>query len=287
MKQSILFITSCLLLLIGCSPALDFEQKDFEKKIIVEGWIENGQHPVVLLSWNGPFFESIDSTSLVNRSLRWARVTVSDGEDSEILMGHYNSPHYFPYFSFRADTIIGEVGKKYYLKVEYNGIVITSETTIPAPVPLKDIYCSGVDKDSAESNLRQLNIKFDHIATGNVNYRLSTMISGMNNRYIPAMNNINAKYLPEGMINMPVMKGIDKLSKDRVALFFLRTQTVSVKFCTMDSATSVFWKSFTNESLGDMNMFTGSATKIKSNVSPPGIGIWGGYGTYTNTIVIH
>ena len=287
MKQPILYITAFLLLLISCSPSLDFEQEDYQPKIVVEGWIENGEHPVVLLSFNGPFFEPIDSISLVNRSLRWARVTVSDGTHSEILMGRYNSLDYFPYFSYRADTMRGEVGKKYYLKVEYNGTVITAETTIPAPVPLKKVYCSAVDKDSAESSVRQLNVIFDHIATKNVNYRLSTKIAGMNDRYITAMNNIDAKYLPEGTVSLPLMKGIDKLSRDRIELYYLRSQNVSVKFSTMDSATSLFWKSFTNESLGDMNMFTGSATKIKSNVSSPGIGIWGGYGTYTTSILVY
>lgn len=287
MKRTILYTITSLLLLISCSPSLDFDQKEYQPKIVVEGWIENGEHPVVLLSFSGPFFDPLDSIALVNRSLRWARVTVSDGTHAEILTGHYNSLDYFPYFSYRADTMRGEVGKKYALKVEYNGIVITSETTIPAPVPLTRVYCSGIDKDSAESTLRQLNVVFDHDPGKNVNYRLSTRIAGMNDRYITAMNNIDANYLPEGRVNLPLMKGIDKLSRDRIELYYLRSQTVSVKFSTMDSTTALFWKSFTNESLGDMNMFTGSATKIKSNVSPPGIGIWGGYGTYTTSIVVY
>lgn len=286
MKQTILTLLT-LLLLVGCSPSLDFEQEDYQPKIIVEGWIENGQHPMVLLSFSGPFFDPLDSLALVNRSLRWARVTVSDGTHSEILTGRYNSLDYFPYFSYRADTMRGEVGKKYTLKIEFNGTVITSETTIPAPVPLKRVYCSGIDKDSAENSLRQLNVVFDHVSAKNINYRLSTKISGVNDRYITVLNNIDASYLPEGTIHLPLLKGIDRLSRDRVELYYLRPQTVFVKLSTMDSITARFWKSFTNESLGDLNMFTGSATTLKSNVSPPGIGIWGGYGTSIEQVMIY
>ena len=126
-------ILLALLALASCRK----DETPGESRLVVEGWIENGGHPVVMLS------ESIGITTgqqmsvrdFMDHMARWAKVTVSDGENSVVLTG-VPDPEYFPPYVFTTDRIVGEVGKSYSLKVEYKDYVATATTVIPVPVPL-------------------------------------------------------------------------------------------------------------------------------------------------------
>lgn len=49
--------------------------------------------------------------------IKWAKVTVSDGEQEEVLVGR-KSDGIFPPYRYTGVSIRGEAGKKYFLKVE-------------------------------------------------------------------------------------------------------------------------------------------------------------------------
>ena len=65
-------------LLLSCSGDYLPEQND---ELVVEGWIEDNGFPVVILTKNiniSNKYQSLDSLS--SSIVRWAKVTVSDGE---------------------------------------------------------------------------------------------------------------------------------------------------------------------------------------------------------------
>ena len=69
-----------------------------QSQMVVEGWIEDGGHPVVMLTSTVPVSEqetSIDS--LGQYLIRWARVAVSDGERTVVLSGKYTKDYFPPY----------------------------------------------------------------------------------------------------------------------------------------------------------------------------------------------
>ena len=77
MKKCLLFLLA--LLLVHCSKD-DFNATvRAESKIVVEGWIEEGDFAQVLLSSSIPVAEVIDSTNVLNHVIRSAKITVSDG----------------------------------------------------------------------------------------------------------------------------------------------------------------------------------------------------------------
>ena len=77
MKKSLLVLA---LLAAACTPTW---QPEGEEKLVVEGWIDDGGFPVVMVTTSVPTsteYQSIDDQK--DHLVRHARVTVSDGETS-------------------------------------------------------------------------------------------------------------------------------------------------------------------------------------------------------------
>ena len=98
MKKYLVFLISALIL-TGCND--DFElQGEESPQLVVEGWIEDGGFPIVILTRSLPIsteYRNIDDLS--DYILRWAKVTVSDGTDSVVLTGKYDEGYFPPYIS--------------------------------------------------------------------------------------------------------------------------------------------------------------------------------------------
>ena len=91
-----------------------------DDKIVIDGWIENGQYAKVLLTSNTPYFSSLDSSSIRDLVLTKAKVSLSDGERSEIFILRRNE-NYFPPYIFEGNEIKGDTGKIYTITAEYGG----------------------------------------------------------------------------------------------------------------------------------------------------------------------
>ena len=75
----------CSLITFSCNEEKSVAYVEYLPKIVVEGWIENGNTAQVMLSWSASFEQDMDTTSLLNHVIRSAKVSVSDGEQTEIL----------------------------------------------------------------------------------------------------------------------------------------------------------------------------------------------------------
>ncbi len=150
MRTSRFFLYLCVagcLLGTACEPHWDFGSVNPEPQIVVEGWIEQGAFPVVCLSQTLSLAQTADSIDLSDIPIRWAKVTVSDGTETEVLTGRVNENYTFSYI-YTGSKIRGQAGKTYSLKIEYSGRVATAETFIPEPVSLTNIEvrrCEGID----------------------------------------------------------------------------------------------------------------------------------------------
>ena len=128
MKKYILFF----LMIIACSCNNDTfsDGIKLESKLAVEGWIEEGDVPQVILSSTIPVNDVIDSTNVLDHVIRSAKITVSDGETIEVLRVK-NDDNRLPPFIYFGSEIIGEAGKKYSLKIEYLNRIVEATTSIP------------------------------------------------------------------------------------------------------------------------------------------------------------
>ena len=138
MFRRILYGLCVIALCISCQEEV---QQELEDTIVVEGWIEAGGSPVVMLSRAFVVTTAEETGNGQSVVLPWGRVSVSDGRQSVVLTGDYDE-RYFPPFRYSSSKIRGVPGNTYYLTVEYGNRVLTAQTTIPMPASLEALEVS-------------------------------------------------------------------------------------------------------------------------------------------------
>lgn len=268
-----------LSLIVACDKSEFSNRKDYVPKFVVEGWIENGQYPHVILTHNLPFFTSVDSAQLSEIIIRYAKVTVSDGLNTEILTGGKDA-NYFPSFVYKGTEFKGEVGKTYNLTIEYAGFTLTAQTTIPKPVALSKIWFVAKSNDK-----QQLHTQFLDNGDEKNYYKLYTKLD-TGKRFIPTLlSNYDDKFFNGKDYTLQVNRAPENNLTLKNDPFFNTNDTVMVKFATIPESGHEFWSSFQDEVLNSSNPLIGSTGKIKSNINGMGIGIWCGYGVNVYKVV--
>ena len=82
----LIFFVVCFISAFSCNDELTLNLPLPDDKIVIDGWIDGGQYAKVLLTRNSPYFSSIDSASLRDLVLTAAKVTLTDGDKTEILI---------------------------------------------------------------------------------------------------------------------------------------------------------------------------------------------------------
>ena len=136
------------LILLACATltaCMEEEDAELQTQLVVEGWIEDGGYPVVLLGET----HAIDAgmQNIENYIVRWGKVTISDGTDSVILTGGYDND-FFPPYKYTTFKMTGQAGKTYTLTAEYRGKKATAVTTIPQPVELDSLHVVRSESDT-------------------------------------------------------------------------------------------------------------------------------------------
>lgn len=262
--------------LLSCSPEIDVDNIDFEPQIVVEGWIETGQPANVILTQWLPV-NSDNYISVKEIPIRWAKVTVSDGENEEVLAGSINSKYNPPYI-YRGYNIRGECGKTYKLKVEYAGRIVTAETTIPEPVRILG-YKINKCKDS--NMLYSVDITFEDEKDRDNYYKVFSMVKNKDPRFYSSfMGTVNDKICnADGMINLQVNRGY-KFDDDglRYTPYYSLYDMVGIKLTQINKKEYDFWLSYENEVTNGKNPLFPNTSSLQSNVEG-GKGIWCGYAT--------
>lgn len=281
-KRYLQYLLLLPFLLNGCVDESDIN--DFEYKLAVEGWIEEGSIPYVILTQSNPLISTIDTASVENMVIRWAKVSVSDGEQTEVLSGRVDK-NYFPPFIYRGGKMIGKSGKTYTLKVEYSGRTWTAETYIPAAVSLQSIESKATtEKDS----LFSIEATFNDPATEKNYYKFYTLIKNKNTRYIPSlMGNLDDNLFNGQTKETIVNQGIDQKSVKEFTSHFNVKDTVSVKFCTMSKFGFDYWTAYENELINGQNPLFPANQNLPTNISDGGLGIWCGYAAREYPVIHH
>lgn len=133
----ILPLFAAAFLLSACEKEITVDLPQVEQKIVVEGYIFQGERPWVILSKNSGYFEPLDSAALINSFITDAVVTVTDGTLTDTLKFTLapESPYGIAYVA-GSPQIVGEAGKTYTLTVTAIGQTVTSTTSIIQPVTL-------------------------------------------------------------------------------------------------------------------------------------------------------
>jgi len=275
MKKYLLFLF--VLVMASCSRDDFSEQASIESKIVVEGWIEEGDYAQVLLSSSIPVTDVIDSTNVLNHVIRSAKITISNGQTSEVLRVK-NDKNRVPPFVYFGSTLKGEAGKQYSLKIEYLSRVVEAVTTIPKSVELKS---AEYIKKNVTDTTGYVFVKFNDPLEDKNYYQVATRIDTEEPVFVPAFyGNLDDKNFTESSVSIQINRGILLFPKTKFTPYFADGDLIYVKLRTQNKEALDFWNSWQNEIVNSKNPIYPSNTSLKSNIKG-GLGIWAGYGQST------
>lgn len=266
-------------LLLSCSGDYLPEQND---ELVVEGWIEDNGFPVVILTKNiniSNKYQSLDSLS--SRIVRWAKVTVSDGEKSVVLTGRYMKGYTPPYI-YTTSHFRGEAGKTYLLTVEYGDFHATATTTIPKTQKIDELT---VERCAQSDTLYQISLRYNDDEAEQNYYQIFTRVGGRDVRqYLAAYLGTIDNRVVKPKTKIPVYRGRDINTLDYTPYYTIN-DTVAVKFAHIDSTSYNFWYDYTRNLTTAGNMFFATAASLRSNIIG-GTGYWCGMGSDIKYVAI-
>ena len=273
--KRLLLILFALAVAFSCSQ----EETPVKTSLVLEGWIDSGGHPMILLSETLPAGERlIRRDEVIGNIAKWARVSISDG-DKEVLLTGTLDTRYFPPYVYTSEKMTGEPGKTYTVDVKYKDYHATARTTIPEPVPLDTIY-----SDRLIDTLYRVVCGFtDPPEKGNY-YKFFTMTEGEDSRYQPSVLAMASDEVFEGYTEV-FLWSTQRLMKLLYKPDMVEGKTVHIKFCTMDKGTFNFWENYEVTLATNANAMYYFEADMSANVHGA-LGYFAGYGVseYTYTI---
>lgn len=267
----LLFLSTFLALLSACSS--DYIIKE-EPQLVVEGWIESGGFPNVIVTTTIPVSEEHkDVDDIADCIVRWAKVTVSDGEREVVLTG-FADKSVLPPFMYRTTDMIGEVGKTYTLKVEYKDYIATATTTIPEVVPIKNITRNKVE---GTDNQYTLSLFFDDPEPKGNYYKIFSSDDINGRQFFSTYLGVLSDEILNNEARVEVYPGHTFKNGENFNLFYNEDDLVCVKLCTIDEASYNFWHDYGDALSFGSNYLLPYTKNIRSNVKGA-YGYWCGYG---------
>jgi hypothetical protein len=275
----------------SCEKVITIEPEIREPLLVVDGSIEDGQPPMILLSKSINYFSSI-SADIVARSLvRNAQVTLSDGSRT-VTLKEYVIPftptityvYYSTDTSISANRMVGEQEKTYTLQVTTEGKTYSATTSIPKLTKTIDSLWWEPSR-SREDTMRAILMAKITDPPGFGNYiRYFTKVN--REAYKAGENSVYDDQLIDGSVyNVQVEQGRDRNSTEDQRRSFKRGDTVTVKFANIDKSTYDFWRTleFGYRSVG--NPFA-SPIRVLGNVNNNALGAFSGYSVQYKTFII-
>jgi hypothetical protein len=299
MKHSLIFLLpfSLLIFFSSCEKEVKFDLGPSAEKVVVEGTIETGLPPYVLLTKSIGFFSKVDLNTLSNSFLHNAKITVSDGSQSFVLREYQvmdNSGISFYFYSVDSADVAaiafrGMAGKTYRLKIEYDGKVYESVTNIPQPKALDSLWAKAppseeIPKDYPNSML--LFARYTDPDTLGNRVRYFTKRNGQ--PFLPPYYSVNDDAIINGSrIDIQLNAGFDRMDTINQETFgyFYKGDTVIVKWSSIDKGVFDFWRTLEFSYGATGNPFA-APVEVSSNISGGALGVWAGYGNTFDTLII-
>lgn len=276
-KYFLLILVPFVFALLSCEGDILPPRKS---SLVVEGYIEAGGHPVVMLSSTIPVSKDITPLDSIGQYVvRWAHVTITDGQRTVALSAKYDAG-YFPPYIYTSTAIVGEVGRTYKLEVDYEDVHASAVTSVPAPIPLERVYAVLVNE---EDSLFAVHAVFNHDASRQRYCKLFTRIAGKSKQYLSSFMGILDCTILSNPADVPVYKGLSVVNPEYYDTSFHSGDEVWVKLCAVDPIAYRYWYDWSQNENFSNNPVIPSSANLPSNVHGA-MGYWFGYGSSTKAI---
>lgn len=296
-RQTALIALSSFLLM-SCEKEVQIDLKSSPPQVVVQGSIESGNIPFVVLNSSMSFFSKIDLGTLEKSFIHDAVVTVSDGSKTVTLKEYtVDTGTSFKYSVYTIDTtnftldnlILGEVGKTYTLSVTYQGKTYTGVTKIPIPQGVDSMWFAEplfAGEGTADS-ARQLFVSYTDPDTAGDCVRYFTRRN--EEQFFPSDNFSDEIINGKKLNSVGLVAGYQETtsvapSRDSL-IYFFPGETVTLKWCAIDKGVYQFYNSlgFAKNAVG--NPFSTPINPV-TNMKNGALGIWAGYGVFEKTMTV-
>lgn len=290
-----IFIFGIILLagMAGCEKNVDLALHQSSQQLVVDGTIENGKAPVVVLTRSQDLFARIDTVILKSLFVHGAEVTVTASGRSvtlqEISRDTLNGNKYYYYTVAPTEhpRFVGRRGQSYQLRITVDGRDYEATTTIPEDgFKLDSVWWLwGVEDDKPDTTEAFLMARIsDPPELGNY-ARYFTKCN--DEPFYPGLSSVADDAVTNGtLFDFQLDRGVNK--NEQLDFqdygYFRRGDTVTLKFCNIDKATFQFWQTWEYAWSNQGNPFS-TPTTVLGNI-PGALGYWGGYETQYKTVII-
>lgn len=301
-----LMVIILLGLLSSCEEDMKLDLPPAQQKIVVEGYIEQGLPPVVLLTYSAPYFSKVNVSDISAYFVHKATVQVFDDAGnrfdlkevaSDTLPAMYASllnaqlghdslavQTYYFYTVDPAHPLLGKAGHRYDLHILADDKTLSASTSIPTLVPLDSIWWQAMTDPAKKDFVEVIAGVNDPDTLGNY-YRYFTQRG--KEPYYPGLASVYEDTYTNGThFPFPLQRGQSPASQPDLNTYglFSRGDTINVKWCSIDRSTFLFWRSAELQ-LGSAGNPFSTLVRANNNIQG-GLGIWAGYGASYYKIVI-
>ena len=292
----ILLIVCCLFQ--SCQKEIFIENQGGISKPVIEGYIELGEYPYVILTKSIPYFSTVNSENFLNHILisdATVCVTSSDGiTDTLRYTINFNALALAP-MAYTGSKFKGEVGKTYRLDIDYEGTHFTAHTTIEPPFEIDSFWFAKNDDRDTNASCRIL--MTDNLSCTNY-YQFMTKVQNADRLLDPywvgtipiafddqlfAGKTFNYEILrayPSTLFGN--MFSDDKDRKNYNRMTYSWGDTVYLKYCSIDRDSYKYWSTV---SFGD-SPFIMSPPAYTNISGGDCFGIWCGRSYKIDTLII-
>lgn len=158
-----------LMVLFSCTKEVKIDIPGYQNQLVVDGIIETGGHPIVILSQSANIYEQSDLAAYISRFVYDANLSVIHGNDTfpltlfsipelpidsqkkvaEMLRLNWNEALLLPIKVYSSNALIAESNQSYTLKIDHQGQSYQGTTHLPLPTPLDSIYWKPSPENSS------------------------------------------------------------------------------------------------------------------------------------------
>ena len=251
-----------------------------EPQLVVEGWICNDEPPIVFVTSTLPL--SLDKQpidGIDDHVLRWAVVTVSDGEESVTLTGRANHRYPLPCY-FTTGRMTGKLGHTYTLDVTYKDMHAHAVTTLH-PLPAR-VEGFRVEKQAQNDSLYSIQAEVQPQVGGSGYYKFLVGVEQQDSDYYSSyMGTFTDQNIGQGAL-LPVHRS-HHIKRNNFVANFRSGETVHIRFAAIDSLAYTFWTDYERYLSTGNNVLFPTSQSLRSNIEG-GYGYWHGYASTTYTV---
>jgi len=267
----------------SCEKVIDLVPEAQNPEIVVDGSIESGQPPRVILAKSLSYFSRLTPNMLTESFVRNARVTVSDGVRTVQLREYAIPIRGGTVFFYSVDTsnpsglMLGAFNKTYKLSITTGDKFYEATTFVPPLTKKADSLWWRPAPNNPDTNRVVLFARVND-PPGLGNY-IRYFTARNDSAFFPGINSVFDDDIVDGITyDIQVFRGQDRnqeFNQDEFG-YFRRGDRVKLKIANIDKATYDFWRTWEQNQQNVGNPFS-VPIKVLSNISKGAIGIWGGY----------